>query len=341
MGQVGCLLTAAAMALKAAGAMNIYNKYGVAQGFDPYVLNEFMSNTFDLSMPGGRFFINGGVNLAVTAQKVGANIAAITHSPSSFQFDSSLGVWNSTLSQPQAYEALDKALCEEHKPMIVQVTSDHGEHYVLVKAKEGSATDGSQYQIEDPGSGSNTSLRNYHNGFTTIGFMKDPPDISEIDVAVDDNADIILIDQNGRRTGFDSSTGQVLREIPLSTHMRMHLADDETGDPGTGISHSVQILKPAQGTYQIVVSGLQLGTYMLTVDTYAQDGTASAQPLIQGVAAAGSKTNFQIHFSSSAGGVSTVVRIATFQSTLTDIDNSFRLNLIENQGLANSLSQKI
>jgi len=40
-------------------------------------------------------------------------------------------------------------------------------------------------------------------------------------------------------------------------------------------------------------------------------------------------------------GVAIAIRVATFQSTLTDIENSLQLGLIDNQGIANSLSQKI
>src|SRR5262245_49087152 len=46
-------------------------------------------------------------------------------------------------------------------------------------------------------------------------------------------------------------------------------------------------------------------------------------------------------FISSPGAESQAIRLATFESTLRDIANSFALGLMDNRGLANSLAKKI
>ena len=47
------------------------------------------------------------------------------------------------------------------------------------------------------------------------------------------------------------------------------------------------------------------------------------------------------NFRQPAGVVPQVTQVATFQSTLADINNSLKLGLIDNGGIANSLSHKI
>jgi hypothetical protein len=86
---------------------------------------------------------------------------------------------------------------------------------------------------------------------------------------------------------------------------------------------------------------VQPGLFTVTVHTYAQDGSALPLISVPGVASVGSTASFQIQYSSTPGGGSSVTRVATFPSTLADISNSFTLGLIDNQGIANSLSQKI
>jgi hypothetical protein len=107
------------------------------------------------------------------------------------------------------------------------------------------------------------------------------------------------------------------------------------------IGHSVDVLQPAQGTYVINVEGNQLGTYVLVVAPFSQDGTAQPRPTISGITGAGSSSSFQVNMTSSPGSTSQVVLTASFQSTLADIGNSLALGLIDNQGIANALSSKI
>jgi len=74
---------------------------------------------------------------------------------------------------------------------------------------------------------------------------------------------------------------------------------------------------------------------------FSQDGSSQPEVLITGIAGPGSSSPFSIQVNSAPGAKSTVVAAATFPSTLADIDNSLSLGLIDNQGIANSLSQKI
>jgi hypothetical protein len=91
----------------------------------------------------------------------------------------------------------------------------------------------------------------------------------------------------------------------------------------------------------MTVTGLQQGPYALTLNATSSDGTAQPMISIPGIAGVGSISSFQVQYTSLAGSAVTLSRIATFQSILADINNSLALNLIDNAGIANSLTRKI
>jgi hypothetical protein len=72
----------------------------------------------------------------------------------------------------------------------------------------------------------------------------------------------------------------------------------------------------------------------------ASDGTLQTTAF-PGVTIGGAATTYQVQYSPAPGSPSTVTLIASFQSTLADINNSLELGLIDNNGIANALSSKI
>ncbi len=310
--QLGCALTSLSMALNFAGVAN-----------DPGSLNQFMVT-------------NGAYNgLNVTWDKTSRLISG-----GRLKFDTLGGFKNSITNPKGARQALESALCGPiPHPVIVGVDLDSNgvpQHFVLVTAKQGN-----QFLIEDPFFPKGT-LNDYGNSFETRGIVRDPSsDISGLDLALGDNADLLVIDEIGRRTGFDSIARERPQEIPGSAHFIDALRNDETGEPPTESGHSVQIFQPQQGTYRVILVGLKLGTYVLIVSPFSQDGSAQPEVRIPGISVAGSTSTFQIQFMSTPGALSTVVRVASFDGTLADINSSFQLGLIDNEGIANSLSSKI
>jgi hypothetical protein len=93
--------------------------------------------------------------------------------------------------------------------------------------------------------------------------------------------------------------------------------------------------------YSVVISGLRLGTYTLTAHAFSADGSIQPNLSTDGMAAPGTTSAFKIAYNPSPGSSLNIVRVATFQTTLADISNSLQLGLIDNGGIANSLSQKI
>jgi hypothetical protein len=103
----------------------------------------------------------------------------------------------------------------------------------------------------------------------------------------------------------------------------------------------VEILGPPQGLYQVVVTGLKLGPYALAIRPFSQNGSSEPMVALLGIAGPGTTATFQLQLATIPGGTSQLNLVASFQGTLGDIANSVQLGLLDNQGIANSLAQKI
>jgi len=103
---------------------------------------------------------------------------------------------------------------------------------------------------------------------------------------------MMVINSLGQKTGYDPSVGQVVQQIPNSVYVRDELEDDLTGAPPTETIHIAEISQPPQGTYQIIISGLQLAAYSLSSRIFAQDGSPEPDVIVTGIAGPGSSSSF-------------------------------------------------
>ncbi len=280
----GCLLTSLSMALNFAGIEN-----------DPGTLNQFMIMR-NLDTNGWASTYYGSlVNLGPTTKE-----ASKAMSP----FVKSIRVplkYDPLVSGSMSPVELEYVLITGF-PVIVRVPSpvSGGSHFVLVTGKLNG-----KFQIADPGF-NKTTLDEYST-FTIAGFVGDPPNNSELDIAVGDEAELIVTDQNGKRSGFDLTSGSIVEEIPASAYFRLDVGDDVPPGLISETARFVHIARPAEGNYQIIVRGLKSGSYALSIRAFSQDGSDQPPILLTGDTGPGSTSTFQLQFASSPGSVSQVV----------------------------------
>ena len=204
-------------------------------------------------------------------------------------------------------------------------------HFVLVTGKENG-----RYSIADPGHkemkyldqtitvtplGGSPHPLNYNNKFVLRGYvypingnLPQPNnsgasletldataasvDKSKLSISIGDEAELLITDPNGKRTGFDPVTRTVLSEIPNSVYFTDALDDDITEAPATDADHLVSISQPLPGTYRVLLSGQKSGTYNLVVKGYAQDGSPQLSTTLTGSTAAGSSSSASFLFPS-------------------------------------------
>ena len=185
-------------------------------------------------------------------------------------------------------------------PVIVGVnlnTNGEPTHFVLVVGYQNG-----QYLINDPGHAGATTLAYYNNNFETRGYVgRSTGNVSGFDIVVGNAAEVLVVDPQGRRTGFDTNTGLVLEEIPQSVHFVDTIENsDLTGAPGTDSAHQVEIYLPLTGVYQVYLIGTNSGGYQLALRGYSQNGTREVPLTLQGTRAADATVAYQVNLTSTA-----------------------------------------
>jgi hypothetical protein len=272
---VGCALTSLAMAVNAALATA-----GSGDQYDPGSFNNLLNSN------------NGFNGLNVLWDPAVRAAASQTRTKMHF----------STQFKGSSSEAdLRSLLCRGDKgkpaPVVVGVKLDQRGvpgHFVLVTGMQNG-----QFTIADPAGYPKpqcSTLSCYGNKFSIRGCVSDPEDMSGLDLAAGAAAEVLLIDPQGRRTGFDPSTGKDCEEIPNSAYFRDRLDDDLTGEIDSNVSHSVQCYQPVAGAYQVILTGVQSGPFALDVLGFNRDGSSQRPLLIQGTATVGGTNSFSVAY---------------------------------------------
>lgn len=123
---------------------------------------------------------------------------------------------------------------------------------------------------------------------------------SELSLGVVDNA-LLLIDEAGRRTGYDPATGTDLFEIPGSDYGRDSIIDDVTGEPPTETVHSLEVKRPTASTYRLVVTGMKVGPYRVSLRAWSADASPKPTLSIEGFATVGSTDTYELTFDPAPG----------------------------------------
>ncbi len=152
--------------------------------------------------------------------------------------------------------------------------------YGWVSDEKGNVTD---WLISDPADGRLKSLNDdprYKGKYGDVhGFrfihsnarINAPPSIT---FNMHSPAELLVIDSQGRRTGYDPATGQSYNEIPEASYIHhAGIEDPETGELHESDLKTLHILNPDPKKYKLVVTGTGNGTYSLDVIGYNQSYT--------------------------------------------------------------------
>jgi hypothetical protein len=312
-GQKGCALTALSMALSFAGMST-----------DPGTLNTFMTNT-DMNFAGSA--VNWGPTVRDWSNNTLRYQALSANTPAQLQSALRAGV-----------------------PVVVGVDVVGGmpRHFVLV-----TGFSGTQFHIADPGYASRTTLDAYQNQFQVrgavvpVGFVgpllnaggpaSGGVDLQEVVLAIK-NARIMIVDSQGRRTGFDPATGIAREEIPGTHYWEDALKDDVSEAPPSEFSSFIQANNLSAGQYTVVVSGTVSGLHLMSVRSF--DGlTAHPALVVPVVTSATSRTEFSVTVAADAAPI--VTRLATFEQAIAEIELLASSGMITTDGMRTSIHQKL
>jgi probable HAF family extracellular repeat protein len=191
-----------------------------------------------------------------------------------------------------------------------------------------------------------TTLKGHLNGFFTnsgnafrtfqVSGVRTYRDISgsglipgAISISANSPVELLVTDATGRALG-SLTNGSDAFAISQGSYIREFLFADDSGiglPSGDATGRKVAVIRrPKPGIYQVDVSGTGLGTYMLSFQSLTTDGSIHTVEVI-GIANVGSHSTYSFTFDGRAG-TSGILKIATFESMLDDINNSERLGSI-------------
>lgn len=315
-GDQGCLLTAIAYGMSAAG-----------QPINPITLNAKFDN-----IPGAYSTpILGKANSGGRISPLTSIIAAASNH--------ALKLDTTYTGQKNVTATLDHYLCSATpQPIIVKVDNDGDTHYVVVTGKMGDT-----YSIVDPGWINNprTLLSEYDNTFSVWGVVKPPvgSDPSALSFSIINNATMLVTDPSGAVTGVDAATGSELKGSPQEAYFEISNAINNENETvaANETMYTVESFLPSEGTYTVQVQGLQLGSYELTVQSLDVNGNPQTLTSIPGIANVGSTTSLQVTYSA-AGGITKITPTVTFATGLADVSNSLAAGLIGDRIVADILT---
>jgi hypothetical protein len=254
-------------------------------------------------------------------------------------------------SDPDAEEFLNAALSAGY-PVVVGVNldaSNRPRHFVLVTGYANG-----QYLINDPGYSGRTTLADYNGRYVTRGAVIPTSgplpnasgagaaiDVSGLNVAVNQNASVLLTDGQGRRTGYDSVSQVERAEIPASAHFQDGIDDDVDPVPAATFADGVGVFQPAAGTYSVRATGASAGLYAVTVHPFRSDGTSQGSTSFPGISGPGGVLSVRVQLATQPGGTSTITRQASFAGTVQNIATCRAQGLITKQQIAKTLTQAV
>lgn len=135
--------------------------------------------------------------------------------------------------------------------------------------------------VHDPNGGVRLTLdspsREYHNKFQGIRLLMGPEKSytlpqSNIVVSFHSPGEIVLTDPQGRRVGYDPTTGTRYAEVPGGAYTLegMDFVDDDGSFIPDEKSKFATVSGPVDGQYKVTVVGTGTGTYILSIRTHGE-----------------------------------------------------------------------
>jgi hypothetical protein len=138
----------------------------------------------------------------------------------------------------------------------------------------------------------------YNGSFTTVGYVKDPTDVSVLEVSVSSvgsGSSMTVSDSHGDVTGVDPSAGQTVSEIPQSAAFVEGPLENINGSSDTNTTvQFIDIYQADSGSYTINLGGATSQPYVLNLTYVSPAGTVQSQRTIT-VTATGAPVGYQVY----------------------------------------------
>jgi hypothetical protein len=113
-------------------------------------------------------------------------------------------------------------------------------------------------------------------------------------------AELLLIDQQGRKTGHNPQTNKIYMEMPHSSYEEESISDAVSGMPGP-VTYIIHIRNPISGEYRLNVIGKESSEYDLEIKGYDCQMNPSHETFLNEKILKNSEKGYTIQYSSKKG----------------------------------------
>lgn len=269
-GRYGCLLTSWVMIVRSYGITTVNDEAGNDVDVNPLTLNKFIQNdgSYDKCSLNDPSVVERFTNHRIEAERGNA----ITKGN------------------------MNKKLAEDHQPVIVRELYINTEkealtHFVVATGKTTDSTTDFNYRVRDPykwgtavAETLSDSISHFHSGAawdpSQNQFKPGKGTVRpRLTFNIHSPAEIKVTDPNGRSTGYDQGSGQIITEIPDSSYGKDGgISDLENPDaPPLEIFSSLFVSEPIDGAYRLTVIGTGEGPYTLVTSGQDSQGGHAVQ----------------------------------------------------------------
>jgi hypothetical protein len=114
------------------------------------------------------------------------------------------------------------------------------------------------------------------------------------------SAELLLIDQQGRKTGHNPQTNKTYMEIPHSSYEEESISDAVSGMPGP-VTKIIHIRNPISGEYRLKVIGKESSEYDLEIKGYDCQMNPSHEIFLNEKILKNSEQEYTIQYSNKKG----------------------------------------
>ncbi len=303
----GCAVTSAAMILRYHGMDEISN----GTPLDPGSLNNWLKNN--------KGYLTGKTKDGWYSYLSWPSISKLTKQ----LYD--IGKSNTKLEykrapQSQMTDLLNNDL-QNDIPAIVHVTSRTGFNGSIGHFVVATGVQNNTHIINDP-EWNYSTLASFNNYFDQVDrYIPSNTNLSYINLVVNPEVEILVTDDQGRKTGKIIKDGQTQTFSQIPDAIYGYESSIDNPDPlsllqrfGTGV-HSFLLPKPENGTYTFTISGGDVKDFALNVALFESDGDDTLTPL-HGYVGQYSEESFQVSFDQS--NLAEVTRQVNFDSLIND-----------------------
>ena len=161
---------------------------------------------------------------------------------------------------------------------------------------------------------------------------------STIVIHLKGQAEFIVSDSLGRKTGFDPIIGQDYEEIPFSSHGTGGVGSEDPNYPS--IEYSEFVVDRPDGKYTVEVTGVSSGKFELRGFFLRGRGNGREFFLI-GAVAEGQKVFYGITYGVDSFGEMSILKLVTPSTFRQDLENCYKLDLLGKKPLYVDLSHRV